>query len=189
MATARPTSIGDARSGGYALVKEQYDLPSSHPLIAAEVERILGLGLIQKLVLEVGEPIRVFRFVKRDPNEPPLEEIELKDLYNAARNTNMENFHFSGDPMRTIFEALAFMRRGEAIPKAFLCNNYNAVRRWLELPYNFYVQHIFEVALFEEAEIPEDSLLLIGRDPADEEVVTISYRIAMDPPKKKEKAK
>jgi hypothetical protein len=166
-------------------VQEQYPLPQKRDLIATEVKRILDIGFVQKLTIQVGEPILVERLVRKDAVDPTIEQLEVQDLYAAARNAPMESFLAVGDPMRTLFHALAELEKAGLAPKAFLYSSHYTLRMWLELPGSFNIHHLFTIDTKVAEDLPDDILLLVGCDANDRDAIVKSLTVTMDMPKEK----
>jgi hypothetical protein len=191
--TARPPSIGELSDFGYVRVKDQSPLPAKRDLVLAELNRILGLGLVQKLVVEVGQPITYERLIKKGETSPDLIAIETEDIYGAARNATMMDFVTEEDRYRgkgaysQLFHAFQQLEQKGALPLGIIFRSYGDVRRWLGLSEIFDLTTIFGVTTFQHADIPEDVFLLVGSDRGEPDVVKLSIRIPMDLPKKGKK--
>lgn len=186
--TARPPSIGE-RSSGYRRVREQAPLPSTRDQVLSEVSRILGLGLVQKLIIEVGAPIVFERLLKDDAElSPELEVVEAQDLYAAARNAEMLDFKATvTNPFEIIFLAFRAIEAKKLRPKAFLGSNWITVRKWFRLGDYDDVSSIYGVPAHNYEEIPDDVLLLLAGDGVEADEVQLSLRISMDLPGERRK--
>lgn len=183
--TARPPSLGDKGAVGYTRVREEAPLPAKRDLIITEIDRILGLGLVQKLVVEVGQPIHFERLVKSDGIDPDLTVVETGDLFAAMRNSDIVDFvqEFQvTDNYGMLFQAFRQLEEAGAAPKALLLNQYGLFRQWLRLPATFNLSVVFGVKTYLHEDIPDDVLVLVGCDKNDQEQVTTSIRIPMDIP-------
>jgi hypothetical protein len=191
--TARPNSLGDANALGLLRVKESTPLPPKRELIIEEMNRILGMGLVQKLTVEVGQPIVYERLVKMDEADPNMEVVEKQDLYGAVRNAEIVDFREADDfrgrgPFGVVFFALQDLLSRGAVPTAFLSSNLPLVWAWMGLPLDTHFSHLFAVPVFSYPDkqlLPDDALLLIGGDVLDPDTVKVTLRIAIDLPRKK----
>lgn len=183
--TGRPPSIGE-KPNGLLRVREQRPLPDRRELILAEVGRILGLGLVQKLTVEVGQPIFFERFVHVDGEiSADMEEVESLDLYGAARNAEIIDFPSDfPTPFETLFRAFHELSDRKLVPKAFLGSNWSVVRRWLKLKEHDDVGSIFGIPTYSYTveQVPGDILMLVASDFSDADEVKLTIRIPIDFP-------
>lgn len=190
--TARLPSIGEANATGMIRVRESTPLPPKRDLVITEITRILGLGLVQKLVVEVGAPIVYERLVERD-DSPSLNVVEQQDLYGAVRNNPIFDFREADEfrgrgPFGIIFFAIEDLVAREAVPKAFISSNPSLLWAWLGLPLETTFSHLFGIPLFsypDKQQLPEDVLVLAGADPYDADTVKLSLKLSIDLPRKK----
>jgi hypothetical protein len=189
---ARPPSIGEANTSGLIRVRETSPLPPKRDLVIEEINRILGLGLVQKLTVEVGTPIIYERLVKPD-DSPSLDVIEQLDFYGAIRNNEIFDFREADEfrgrgPFGILFFAIQDLVAREATPKAFVSSNWALIWAWMGLPLETHYSHLFGIPTVthgDKQQLPDDVLLLVGADPYDIDSVKVSLRISIDLPRKK----
>lgn len=181
MASERPPSLGDSKGSGFTRLREQAELPAGRELILAELNRILGIGYVQKLVVEVGKPIVYERLVKSGEPTPDLEKLEADDLYGAIRNNEIIDFsHGVGNSLKALFLAFRFLTGRRLAAKALVASDWAAVRRWLGLSENEDIIDVFGVKTTTHEAIPDDVIVLVACDPAEPDVVVLSLRIPLD---------
>jgi hypothetical protein len=193
MPTASPTSLGDAKTAGLVRVRETSPLPAKRDLIVAEVNRILTLGLVQKLVVEVEQPIVYERLVKPEDAGPEMETVQQMDLYGAIRNNELVEFREADEfrgrgPFGIMFFAFQELAKRGAVPLAFVSSNWSLVRAWLGLSSTYAITTIYGVNAItygDVQQLPEDCLLLVGGDAVDSDVVKVTFKISIDLPRKK----
>lgn len=180
-ATGRPPSIGDEGTNNLRLVRETVDLPPRRDLVLKELERILNLGLVQKLTVQVGQPIRYSRLVPRDIEIPDVpEEIESGDLYGEARNRPIQDVKAKErNPFAILFRAFAMLTKEGLRPKAFVTGSLENLTRWIDPDGEADLSVLFGVELHMNTEVPDDVLLLLGNE-AEGAETSLSIRIPMD---------
>lgn len=176
-------SLGDSPKKNLVLVRETHPLPSSRKDIIMRLGEILGLGKVQKIVLQVGTPIHVDRFVEEDTVGPQPIVEPINDLWLEARNSPMLDFAspVGESSLSSIYRAWqTLIENGCQISAIFTGPNLD-FSEWIGIRLND--NEFFGVKIENHKEMPDDSLLLIGTN----DLKTISIRVPVDIPKKKGK--
>ena len=186
MATERLTSLGDSTFSDLIRVRATRPLPKSRPEIVAEVGRILEMGMVQKVVVEVGKPI-FFERMARNFDDAELEvpePLEAGDIYGAMRNNELLDFPAAGLPSApshgSLFRAFRLLASRKLVAKAFIVSNFVLLGNWLGLGELDAVDELYGVPVYRHEEVPPDVLILVAVDSADLEEVKLSLRIPMD---------
>ena len=173
-------SIGDSPVVSLKKHQETYPLPKTRKEVIAAFERILNLGGVHKVVIELGAPIKVVRLAEAGAEVP--EELQDDDLVSAARNAPMEEFVFSESilPTNYLFRAFSLLSGRRLRAKSFVVNNFTTLKEWLGVDKTFDVGEIFGVEVAAHKEIPDGTLLLVAT-PIDElDLVTFSLRLELN---------
>lgn len=185
---AKPLSLGDSTLKLKPL-REEYPLPDNRKGVLAAIESILGRGGVQRLLLELGNPIRVTRMVRPD-EAPDVQELPDDNLLVAARNAPMEEFVLSEKhtPFEYFFKAFYRLTQKRLTARAFVVNNIPTLKKWLQLDEMFDLQELFGVEVIEDTDMPSDALLLVAIRPQESSAwleVAMSLRLAMNLPTEK----
>jgi hypothetical protein len=183
--TARLPSLGDTNTAGYVRNRFTVPMPEGREVLLKEFARIISMGLVQKVVVEVGQPIVYERLSKSDGAvSDDLERIETGDLYGAIRNAELLDFKRKGSSgfLETVFYAFRFlqMHSDDLVPKAFMCGSWLTLRMMLGLAPDDDISELFGVRVYWHEEVPDDVLLLVASTSTEPDVVSMSLRIPMD---------
>lgn len=183
--TSRPASLGADEAPEYKKTWEMHELPKNRQGILAAIESILKPGGVQKLVLEVGKPIRVSRMVPASavPDDLPAELID-NDIYAAARNTEIGSVEKEKDPFSQLYKAFFVLADRGSKPRAIIVPQLSQFFLWLGRPQS---KRVFGVDIITNKDVPDETALLVGADQDDEEVINYSVRFELDVPGIKEK--
>ncbi len=190
MTTKAIPSLGDEAERPYKTVQEKYDLPvGGRKALLQAIEQILGGGGVQRLVLKVGDKIRVSRKVIDDGTSDSLNDLIHDDLMDASRNVVMEEFSPSQNDKLSAMSSFEVLFRafhllstkridGRVVkPRAVLVRKLRSIRNWLE---EQRLLTVFGVEIIEHPEIPDDVALIVCTDSLDEEDVLFSLKLNMD---------
>lgn len=177
-----PPAIGDAPEVQYKLIKESETLPDNRKAIVSTFEKILQRGGVQKVVVQLGKPIEVFRNVQKlEEDETVPEEVLEQDLFNAARNAEMTPFSPPSEevhPLEYVRLAFGLFSRSRLKPKAFLIHQWKELFEWLGIDHTD-AGEIFGVPVYQHQEMPDRAMLFMASHFDDTEVVIQSLRMEM----------
>lgn len=178
-------SLGDATPAKLVKVRETFPLPKGRKEVLAAVERILNLGGVQKITVELGSPIKVTRAV--EPGSEAPEELQDDDLMAAVRNTQMEEFVFAEPllPTNYLFRAFHLLSQRRLQSMAMVVNSTATLKKWLGVEKAFDLVELFGVPVRTHKEMPDDGLLMVAAHPDDMDTVAFSLKLAMDIKEKK----
>jgi hypothetical protein len=177
-------SIGDSPTIPLKKVQESFPLPKTRKEVVAAFERILNLGGVHRVVVELGAPIKVVRVAEAGAEVP--EELQDDDLVSAARNAPMEEFVFSENilPTNYLFRAFHLLTQRRLKATSMVVNSYASMKEWLAVDKTFDVSEVFGIPVKTHKEIPDGVLLVVAAPLDDPEVVTFSLRLEMSQEKK-----
>lgn len=171
-------SLGDA-SATMRKVQESFPLPTSRKEIIVAFERILNLGGVQKVVVELSTPIKVTRLMVAPPDAGDVpEELQDDDIVSAARNVEMEEFFFSEvlSPYEYLFRAFQQLSARKLKARTVVVNSVPALQKWLK---STVVSEVFGVEVRAHKEIPDGILLLVAAPADDLETIAFSLKLEM----------
>lgn len=172
-------SLGDNPEIATKLVHEEFPLPKGRAPLVAALERILTGGGVQKMVVELGKPIKVFRRVPASlPGEEVPAELYEDDMMAAVMNVEMEELTFTEklDKFQYLFRAFNILTNKHLVPKAALVNQLKQVRLWLG---SESMTELFGVPLYQHKEVPDGVLLLVGAKADEPDVLEHSLKMEM----------
>jgi len=177
-------SIGDSPVAALKKLQETYPLPKTRREVVTAFERILNLGGVHRIVVELGAPIKVIRLANAGEDVP--DELQDDDLVSAARNAPMEEFVFSESilPTNYLFRAFHILSQRRLRARAVVVNNLTALREWLGVDKTFDLVEVFGVATASHKEIPDGVLLLVAGPLDEPELVSFSLRLELNIGKK-----
>lgn len=181
-ASRKPTTQELLDSGRWRLSRELYPLPPTRKEILSFIEEILEGGLVQRLVIQVDEPVRVERLrpIRQDDPVDPAD-IPEDDFLSAARNGVLEDLQFTPDldPFLAVHAAFSDLSKKGAAPVALIVADRGRFSEWLGVDDDGFV---FGVRVRPTAQMPEDAFLLCGTtNPEDPfTLVTHSIRVTMN---------
>lgn len=183
--TNAPPSLGDIGKQKLSIKTEEVPLPQSRKEIVSAFEGILSQGGVQKVVVEVGRPIRVSRYAP-DASEPPPDMVD-DELFANARNATMEEFFVDHVSFHEyLFKTFHLLSQKNLRPRAFLMSNKALLRSSLGVDSLWDLSEIFGVEVSKVDEVPPDVLLLAASRLGEEEIV-LSIRLLMNAQLLKEK--
>lgn len=173
--SASPASLGDSGTIPFTKVRETVELPKSRKALVSTIEAILESGKVQKIVVEVGKPIVVEKYVE-GASGPPLDETPPDDFFMAARNAEMIEIPEADTPLESLLLAFDELFNRGLKPKAFLTKTAWSVSQWLGLG-GPRLSNILGIELIPVKDLPMDVVLLLASLETDPDVVTLSIRI------------
>jgi hypothetical protein len=158
---------------------EKYPLPSTVDGICSLVREILGPGLVQRIEIDINNPVRVIRAL--DTKETDLEEVDI-DLEGALRNVAMiEYTSEDASPFQIVYDMMVLVEQEKlnavcwatGASEAFLCD-------WFELgprgmPSN--MRRLLGLPIHTLNTLPEDTLILCASPYPSAEASEISLAI------------
>lgn len=175
------SSIGDAPANTLKKVQETYPLPKTRKEVVIAFERILNLGGVHRIIVELGAPIKVIRLAEASPDVP--DELQDDDLVSAARNAPMEELVFSDtvSPTAYLFRAFHVLSQRRLRARAIIVNDLAALRGWLGvMDKMFDVTEVFGVGVSAHKEIPDGVLLLVAGPVDEPDLVSFSLRLELE---------
>lgn len=178
-------SLGDSTTVKTVKTQETFPLPKNRKEIISAFERILNLGGVQKVTVELGSPIKVIRLAEAGAEVP--EELQDDDLLSAVRNNEMEEFVFTESllPANYLFRAFHLLSQKRLRAMAVIVNNTLTLKQWLGVEKAFDIADLFGVPVRPHKEMPDDGLLLVAEQPDNPETVVFSLRLEMSIERKK----
>lgn len=182
----KPLALGDSEQQEFTLSREEHQLPKTRKEIIARIETLLGAGGVQRLVIELGRPIKVDRLVAKDSLGPTPEELP-DDLWNQIHNNEMSELKAFGtwSAFQMLFFAFHEMSQKRLKPAKLFVPNLPLVRQWLKVDANFSLEQVFGVDVMARAELPADCVVLAAISFDEENNDTYAIRIPVDLPKEK----
>lgn len=176
------------------LVGYEFPLPSTRPLILEAISKLLELGFVQKVILEVGHPIRIWRLVSKDDlgnvKEDESPQIAPEgDLFLSARNAKIIDLAFTPgtpaalaacSPFSALFWSFHILNEKELHPEAIIVHQKSLLASWLNLDSTKDFKTVFGAKVIEHQEMPEGSVLLVGVNPSDKDTAVLSLRLELD---------
>jgi hypothetical protein len=188
MAASPPVGIGDSTRAEFVLSREEHPLPGTRKEIVARIETLLSLGGVQKLVVELGRPIRLDRMVDRNNLANPPADAPPDDLLNQIRNGDLTEMvtEKSWTPYQVLFHAFSKVSARRMKPAAIYCRDFGAMRKWLGLPPAFDLSQVCGVDGILSKDMPDDAFILaaVSYDETNVDSV-LGIRVPMDFPKEK----
>jgi hypothetical protein len=177
---SKPASLGED-SRNFVLKKEEHALPKSRRDIVQLFETLLNKGGAQKITVELGKPVVVYRFVDGEEKEPELLELPEDDLYLASRNYDVIDFKTTeSGSYELLFRAFIHLSMSKFKARAFFFNDKKVLQNWLDVAELVYLDELFGVPVKYTKDLPQGSGLLVAGS-ADEEVVC-SLRLDLNLP-------
>ncbi|TXH09036.1 MAG: hypothetical protein E6R04_09145 [Spirochaetes bacterium] len=177
-------AIGDSRSK-LQRIRQLFDLPLDRDSILKRFQSILELGGVQKVVVEIGHPIKVERLI-RPGDESPQELPEESDFGLAMSSEVVEHLmEADQNAFSYLFSAFQFISGRKSRPRSILVADMKALKKWLSVPSMVVLSEVFGVPVRVETQVPEDVLLLIAEDVESEGGGVFSIRLVMDFQKEK----
>ncbi len=164
MATKLPPSLGDETETEFLLQHEEHPLPGSRKEIVARIETLLGAGGVQKLVIELGRPMHLYRLVKKEDFSKPPEDLPADDLWLRVRNGRVVEVNppDARDAYQSLFFAFDALRSMKLKPEKLFVQTLPQLRKWMKLASSFGLSEVYGVAIEEQPNIPDDCVILVG---------------------------
>lgn len=158
-----------------ALRREEYEMPNARSGISSMVQDMLERGGVQRIIIEVGHPLRVDRWVAKDAvdaamdSDMPVPDSAGLNLYRVAisEDGELEEVELPDEsvdypPVTLLLHA--FQQIGERGNKslAIYANNEKGFRRWLKLQKGFFLKTVFGVEVRFQNDVPEDTIILVS---------------------------
>lgn len=184
-----PPSIG-SNLKKLKLISEEHDLPPERKQVVSFIGKLLEQGGVQRLTLQVGQPIRLSRYVKANSLDP-IKDLAQDDLYEAIRLSAIEEtpVHEGANPYQVLFDLFGSISHRGKVPKAFLVNSIDRFKSWLGRDPSHLIKEAYGVPIETNAEVPDDVCLMACADPDDTEIVTFTLKFNMEVPVKKKAKK
>jgi hypothetical protein len=181
-------SLSDDRSSDrkFVTVTDTVDLPKTRKEIVNAFQRILDLGHVQKVVVELNRPIQFSRLIPEDllaEGQTPMEDDPLDAVRAAELDelTILPGVKFViPSTIGVLFKAFEQLVENHYQPRMFVVGSYVELRKWLKLPELYDVTHLFGVPVKKSKNMPDDGLILSGVNPADPERIAYSIKINLD---------
>lgn len=179
---AAPPSLGDLKPV-HVRVKEIHDLPNNRKGIVARFSQILESGGVQKVVVEMGQPIRVERLVLAS-DAPEEDVVPEDDILAIIRNHEVIEISTKpGAPFKDLFQVFALLTRRHLRASLVLVHHLDELDAWLELPKLTHLEELYGVEVRQSAGVEPETLLVVAADLNDEAEVVLTFKLAMELPK------
>lgn len=182
----RSASVQDLiATGRWKIQKELVPLSKDRKEVIKSVGELLEAGKVQKLIIQVGEPIRVERLVPRDLNDDVPVELAEDDYASAARNGVVEELQIPDSVMalEALFYAFDRLTMLKAKGVAILLNRPKCLEDWFGWGHGTKLQgasianNVFGVPVRYSPQIPEDSAVLAGSSESDDPFMLVTHSI------------
>lgn len=188
-----PQGLGETRGGDFLLKPEVHPLPNSRKEIVARIETLLSAGGVQRLTIEVGQPIKLYRLVPKDETLVSPPEAAADDLWSRLHNGSIEEETTAvlapdyGNGYAAIFFAFQRAEARGMKPVALFVPSLPVLRLWLRLDQGSDIRRVFGMDVHPQADLPRDAVVLaaVSYDELSTEVYGV--RVAVDLPKKGQK--
>lgn len=183
---ARPASIGDSKVA-LKRIQEVFELPDTRSGVVSKFERILDSGGVQKVIIELGHPIKVERLVKAS-DAPEVEELQDDDWLNSVRNGELQELDPSGsEPFLYLFQAFHLLSQKRLKARIFLIHSTKELKEWLGLDSFLDVRELYGVEVKEHPDVPDNTAILISANQDESDVPTFSLRLVFEKSKGEKK--
>jgi hypothetical protein len=172
------------------LIKETIPLPKTRGEVIASFSAALHKGGVQRIIVQLNEPISVERLVRVDDPaamgaDVPAELLEPEDPMMLVRNAPMEELSFSKDlpPFEYLFKAFYFLSQKNLKAKAILVRDMTTLREWLGVDQSFFnLYELFGVEVKQVRDLPKDSAILAAASSEETDVnaITLSIRLSLN---------
>jgi hypothetical protein len=182
---SKPAGLGDVKVA-LKRVQDTFDLPDNRQGIVARFESILGMGGVQKVVVELGHPIKVDRLVKAGEGQGEAKELPDDDLMNAVRNGELVDFPQSiPNQFAYLFQAFYMLGQKRLRPRTFIVHSLDELKKWLQLDAFMDVRELYGVEVIAHPEVPDYTGLLVASNPDESDAGTFALRLTLELPKEK----
>jgi len=133
-------------------------------MLSEAVVDALNEGGVQKLLIEVGKPIKLERLVKRTADDPEVN-VRIDNPYEAAKYSKMDELEIDDDQsyLMKLFMASAMLSSNGCRPVFLITSSLSNLRKRLGISRFVPVETVFGIESIEEVEVPEETDLLCGR--------------------------
>ncbi len=181
----KPVGLGDVKVQ-LKRVQETFDLPDNRQGIVARFENILTLGGVQKVVVELGHPIKVDRLIKAGEDVGEAKELPDDDLMNAVRNGELVDFPQTiPNQFAYLFQAFHMLGQKRLKPRTFIIHSTDELKKWLQLDAYIDVRELFGVEVIAHPEVPDYTALLVASNQDESDAGTYALRLTLELPKEK----
>ena len=174
----KPVGLGEEKAD-LVLVREEVPRPPGRQDLLKTISAVLGMGAVQKLVLDISKPIQYWRLVPKPPDMPEVpEEVVEEDLYKLARAAEVEEFVpvVAESRLKYLGDAINELTDRGLQPKAFIVKSRASFCTWAGWSSR---KTILGLDVVSSGELPEDAVLLVG---ANEDVIGLSLRLELFQP-------
>lgn len=183
---ANVPSLGDESRDKMFLQHSERELPSQRKELIAAIENILALGKVQKIVIEIGRPIKFSRLVSNPIEVEEPTSVRDDDVFSGVRNSEMMEFVFEKELPLTeyLFKAFGILTQRKIKARAFLVKNFDLLRANLGVDVMWDLSELYGVEVLKNSNVPDDVLVLAASRHGEEDVV-FSLRMLMTQPRRK----
>lgn len=165
------------------MVSEQFPFRNRQEMLDL-IPRVLEMGRVQRILMKVGEPLKVRRYVTvQEAQMPgfPEELLEDLDLLAAARNAEIKELSPSTphSPFELLLKAFLLITQRRLRPRAIIVNTSSELVTWLGLDETVEVPELFGVEVIATHAAPEGSLLLLACAPEEEDPDQIVFTVRL----------
>lgn len=175
---AQPPSLGDLKPT-YVRVQETHPLPDNRKGVVAKFEQILDLGGVQKVIVELGHPIRVDRLIVA-ASAPEEAQVPDDDILSAIRNQEVLEFPPGKSAFEDLFKAFRLLANKKLQPALFLVHSLDELDSWLELEKFTHLRELYDVEVRQSPGVEEGTLLFIASDLEDIGAVALTLKMSME---------
>lgn len=175
----RAMSLGDSKP--LKRVQQTFPLPNTRNEIVSKISNILESGGVQKVTVELGQPIKVEKLIPAATAgvDAPME-LRDDDWMSAIRNGEMEDAPESADLGKYVFQSFFLLSQRGAKPRILMLHRKSELRTWFKLDPMLDIQTFFGVEVQESQHVPENTAVLVGVDPDDDLVPVAAVRLVFD---------
>lgn len=174
----RAMSLGDSKP--LKRIQQTFPLPNSRTEIVSKISNILETGGVQKVVVELGQPIKVDRLVPAAANIEEPVELRDDDWMSAIRNGELVDAPESSDVGKYVFQSFFLLSQKSAKARILMVHRKSELRSWLKLDPMLDIHSFFGVEVQESQHVPENTAVLVGVDPDDDLVPVVAVRLVFD---------
>lgn len=177
-------ALGDSKSK-LQRIRQAFDLPLDRDSILKRFQSILELGGVQKVVVEIGHPIKVERLIK--PGDESPQELPEESDFGLAMGAEVVELLMEEkqDPFSYLFTAFQLVSGKKSRPRSLLVSDSKILKKWLSVPGMVVLTEVYGVPVKVEPQVPSDVALLVAEDTEDEGTGVFSIRLVMDFQKEK----
>lgn len=167
-------------SSKFKTVREEYALPDTQEGIVNLVQSALSAGAVEKLVVELGKPVFVYRMVEVGPYDEP--EVELDAAIRASGYIEYYNPN-EASPYEILADMITTIKQQGLEPFAFVTGpDGGMLDNWLGtvergMPTVDVSRQVLGVPLHRIPSFPEESLLLCGTDKDIPQAVDVTHYV------------